>query len=387
MKKLLLTLFLLLNVQFSATACLNYFYGTDKDGHTHEATYIMESFFYENFNKEKHLSNLKKYIKNLEKEHSYKYLSDYSVALMKLGKADIALELLQELNYHYPNEYKIVANLGTAYELNSELDSALKYIKKGIELNPNSHKGSEWVHVKILEAKQKIKLNPTYLSQNTILELSEKQKNDKKIYEQINIQLRERFPFSPSPNEVMAHLLMEFAECATNVESVEYANALYTLVNKYYKYDSEYLQSKIKETKNLKLKYANKEIENPVKTAEHSDHFKMTYLTYKQFLQRFPEKNIDWSKVNLDVNSLLALVDFEQIPKQVEAKPSIKVESQIAKQKDTTAKNIKIEVNEPHEAIKEKFIYGGVDYNSLFLIGIFILIIIITVLYLKLRKN
>lgn len=26
-------------------ACLNYFYGTDKDGHTHEASYIMEDFF------------------------------------------------------------------------------------------------------------------------------------------------------------------------------------------------------------------------------------------------------------------------------------------------------------------------------------------------------
>lgn len=53
---------------------------------------------------------------------------------MKLGKADVALEILKELNYHYPNEYKIVANLGTAYELNAELDSALKYIKKGIKL-------------------------------------------------------------------------------------------------------------------------------------------------------------------------------------------------------------------------------------------------------------
>ena len=245
MKNLFLTLLLILSVSFSATACLNYFYGTDKEGHTHEATYIMEDFFYANFNTEKHFSNLKESIKKLEKEHSYKYLSDYSVSLMKLGKADVALELLKELHYYYPNEYKIVANLGTAYELNSELDSALKYIKKGIELNPNSHGGSEWVHVKILEAKQKIKTNPDYLSENTILQLSEKQKNDKKIYEQINIQLRERFPFSSPPNQIMAHLLIELAEYAINVESVEYANAIYKMINDYYNYDSDYIKKQL----------------------------------------------------------------------------------------------------------------------------------------------
>ncbi|WP_375562076.1 hypothetical protein ACE193_05880 [Bernardetia sp. OM2101] len=387
MKNLLLTLFLLFNIQFSATACLNYFYGVDKDGHTHEATYIMETFFYENFNSQKHFSSLKKSIKNLEKKHSYKYLSDYSIALMKLGKADIALELLKALNYHYPNDYKITANLGTAYELNSELDSALKYIKKGLELNPNSHRESEWVHVKILEAKKKIKQNPSYLTKNSILQLSEKQKNDKKTYEQINIQLRERFPFSPPPNEIMAHLIMEFAECATNIESVEYANALYNLVNKYYEYNSEYLQTRIKETKGLKMKYANKEIENPVKTVDHSDHFKMTYLTYKQFLQKFPMQKINWSKINTNVDSLLNLVDFEQIPKRIKASNSIKVEPQIVEKKGTTEKITKIEFNEPHEAIKEKFIPREVDYNSLLLVGAFAIAIIFLVVYLKKRKN
>lgn len=386
MKNLLLTLLLLSSIHFSATACLNYYYGTDKDGHTHEATYIMETFFYENFNTEKHISSLYKLHKNLEKEHSHTYLSDYSVALMKLGKADVALELLKELYTYYPNEYKIVANLGTAYELNSEVDSALKYIKKGIELNPNSHKGSEWVHVKIVEAKQKIKLNSSYLTENSILKLTEKQKNDKKIYEQINIQLRERFPFSPPPNEIMAHLLMEFAECATNVESVEYANALYNLVNRYYKYDSEYLKKKLEETKQLKMKYANKVIENP-KAGEHPNHERLTYLTYKQFLQAFPQQKTNWSKINTNVDSLLALVDFEQIPKQVEIKSSIKIESEIIEQKDTTEKITKNKIDKPHEAIKEKFIAREIDYNSILLIGIFALLIIVAVLYLRRRKN
>ena len=70
-------------------------------------------------------------------------LSDYAVYLMKAGRVDESLAILKELNKNLPQEYQIAANLDTAYELNGELDSALFYIKRGIEINPDAHAGSE----------------------------------------------------------------------------------------------------------------------------------------------------------------------------------------------------------------------------------------------------
>ena len=352
MKNLLSTLLLLFSFHFSVNACLNYFYGTDKDGNTHNITYFIKSPFYKNFNVQKHHNYLKKAYEKLEEEHSYQDLSDYAVSLMKLGKADVALEILRELNYYHPDDYKIVANLGTAYELNAKLDSALKYIKKGIQLNPNSHGGSEWVHVKILKAKQKINQDTSYLSKNSILNLSEKQKKDKEIYKQINIQLRERFPFSPPPNEIMAHLLMELAECSENTISVEYANALYKMVKNYYEYDSDYLQDKIKETQKLKQKYANKKTE---KDSDRSYQDRLTYFSYTQFLRDFPQTEINWNKINTDVAALLTLANLERMPKFAPlVTPNTENEettTKFAKNDDITDKN--------HQAIKEKFIYGS----------------------------
>jgi len=44
-------------------------------------------------------------------------------------------------------------DLGTAYELAGKNEPALRWIREGLRRNPNSHKGTEWLHVKILEAK------------------------------------------------------------------------------------------------------------------------------------------------------------------------------------------------------------------------------------------
>ncbi len=53
----------------------------------------------------------------------------------------------------WPQKYESAANLGTILEVNGKHKEALKWIKRSIEINPESHGGSEWIHVKILEAK------------------------------------------------------------------------------------------------------------------------------------------------------------------------------------------------------------------------------------------
>ncbi len=53
----------------------------------------------------------------------------------------------------HPNDYSIIANLGTAYELTGNDEKALELIRKAVAINPNSHYNSEWIHVRILEEK------------------------------------------------------------------------------------------------------------------------------------------------------------------------------------------------------------------------------------------
>ena len=81
-----------------------------------------------------------------------------------------AIELLEELEKKSPGQYAVAANLGTAYELNGDNRKALEWIKKGVERNPESHFGTEWLHVKILEAKIAIEQNPEWLSNHSVLE-------------------------------------------------------------------------------------------------------------------------------------------------------------------------------------------------------------------------
>jgi hypothetical protein len=53
--------------------------------------------------------------------------SDYSVALMYLGRSNEAVELLQRLEAEQPGQYFVAANLGTAYELTGKNEEALRW--------------------------------------------------------------------------------------------------------------------------------------------------------------------------------------------------------------------------------------------------------------------
>ncbi len=108
---------------------------------------------------------------DLKNRVDFKGRSDYAAVLLKLGKTKKALEILENLVQKYPNEYNVVVNLGTAYELNGNPELALKYISKAIKLNPLSHNESEWIHEEILKARIALKTNPDYLKQNSILNL------------------------------------------------------------------------------------------------------------------------------------------------------------------------------------------------------------------------
>jgi tetratricopeptide (TPR) repeat protein len=108
---------------------------------------------------------------NLRSTTSFNDRNRYAVALMFLGRSSEAVELLNKLETEEPGHFFIAANLGTAYELAGRNAEALKWINEGIRRNPNDHKGTEWLHAKILEAKIAQDKDPNYFEKHSVLEL------------------------------------------------------------------------------------------------------------------------------------------------------------------------------------------------------------------------
>jgi tetratricopeptide (TPR) repeat protein len=226
-------------------ACLNYYHTVDQHGELHNLVDNQFVGLNKNFNLELIASKLPQFDADFQESQSPYVLSDYAVLLMKAGKIKESLSLLIALNKRLPNEYQIAANLGTAYELIGELDSALFYIKRGIEINPKAHGNSEWIHVKVLETKKRQLEDPNYLDSKSVLELTEFQKNNLSTRYELEIQIRERFPFTAGPDQIMASLMIDLGDCYANDVSIEYAKAFYNIANKYYGADSSITAPKI----------------------------------------------------------------------------------------------------------------------------------------------
>lgn len=250
----LLVLLTLLIVPTISYPCGNE-YGETLDGTRMYGRYFYLSPDMRIFNEgqlKEHLNDLYRRSKGLSGD--YKIWSDIAVNLMKLGKADSAVKILAPLVAKYPKEYNILANLGTAYELVGALDSALKYISKGFEVNPQSHNGSEWIHVKILEAKILEKQSPGWLAMNPIVEIQDIVERFKGLKESrlvytanrhFSYQIRTRAPFTPAPNKVMANLMTALGDF--NTEHGTYENALLAYANALEYQDTYYVERSIKD--------------------------------------------------------------------------------------------------------------------------------------------
>jgi tetratricopeptide (TPR) repeat protein len=176
------------------------------------------------------LAKIKEYDKDIQ--------SDMAVNLGYLGRYDEALVILKRLQLAFPDDYNIAANLGTTYELTGKNDLALQFIKKGLALNPDSHDGSEWVHVKILEAKLKMAVEPGWLYKNRVLgtgvTFDSKESgilNDKAWH--VEYQLRERVPFTPFPDPLLANVFDELGDLYATQQSVELAYIAYDFSLRY----------------------------------------------------------------------------------------------------------------------------------------------------------
>jgi tetratricopeptide (TPR) repeat protein len=168
--------------------------------------------------------------------------SDYATLLVYNGQYLKAKLIFQEIENKSPGLYETAANLGTTYELLGKNDSAYYWIDKAIKINPNSHKGSEWIHLKILKAKIEAKGNQKYFLSHSILSLNfgnkENPKNVNKVelrnlHKQLFHQLNERITFIKPKDLIIGQLLFDLGNISAIAVDVESAIDCYELAEEY----------------------------------------------------------------------------------------------------------------------------------------------------------
>lgn len=177
----------------------------------------------------------------IDNNTSYQLLSDFAWYELKLYNKPNAVKLLEYLYSKHPGEYNIVANLGTAYEVTGKNSKALQLLRKAVAINPASHYGSEWIHIRILE--QKLADVPDY-SKIINLQINDLHTwlNDKtyqypqpadSLLKQIAYQLHERTSFIKPPDKIIGHLIFDFASIAAKEYGQHQAKKFYDYAVKY----------------------------------------------------------------------------------------------------------------------------------------------------------
>ena len=171
--------------------------------------------------------------------------NELAVALMRLGRPREAIRLLTVLEARHPGRYEIATNLGTAYELAGEDENALQWIREGIRRNPRSHMGSEWIHVRILEAKVAgtvgtgsmlglDEVNAKLPKQSDLPAGNTGQPLDSdEVSLHLFAQLAERTQFVPPTDPVVASLFFDWANLEMATGSLEVADLAFEFAQRY----------------------------------------------------------------------------------------------------------------------------------------------------------
>jgi tetratricopeptide (TPR) repeat protein len=168
------------------------------------------------------------------------FLSDKGLLLIILRRYTEAVKLYLEIEKMRPNRYSTAANIGTAYELLGQNENALKWIKKAVSIDSNSHANSEWIHVKIIEAKIKGKeftnshdiINVDFgIDSLPVTTLSKKELQN--LFDALFYQLNERMSFVEPKDELVANLLFDLGSMAILLNQLSDAFKIYELAQDY----------------------------------------------------------------------------------------------------------------------------------------------------------
>ena len=141
--------------------------------------------------------------------------SDLVIAQLYAGKYEEALTLSTKLAAKYPKQYEVVVTHAATLELNGKYKEALAMLNQAIEINPKSHKNSEWIHVRILEDRIAGGTKGSLLG----LDFGSGKApaapagvDTGKLLEQLHFQLVERIYFIPKTDTQFGSLLHDYAD-------------------------------------------------------------------------------------------------------------------------------------------------------------------------------
>lgn len=211
-------------------ACLNEYHVSKYGKESVDAFALVNISFHKQQNKpeiEERLADLLKEVPKTEQD-ILENQNDIAVCYIRLGRLDEADKILAALLKKHPTDYSVVVNLGTLYELQGKNQKALDYIRKAIAINPDSHDGSEWFHIRVLEFKLKNVPGNTIVGRD-ILNLRSLKGSNTDIANQVRYQLEERIPFTPSPNLMMAKILQEYGDYLADSITIRGAYVIYEI--------------------------------------------------------------------------------------------------------------------------------------------------------------
>lgn len=189
-----------------------------------------------------------------EPSADFKLRNDHAATLLHKGDLKPAIEILEAIEKEKAGEYVIAVNLGTAYELAGDNEKALHWIKEGLRRNPQSHWGTEWLHVRILEAKIALSKDPAWLKTHSVLGLDFGKdlkpsmptswpdgRNAGEVVHALEYQLSERLGFVKAPDPLTGSLIADLAHLNVLTRAVGYGPPLYALAIQYRAPDADFL--------------------------------------------------------------------------------------------------------------------------------------------------
>jgi len=235
----------------TAQACINSS-GTDHTGRKFAPSWYVGEELAESMQRQRgyFAHDARKIIYAARAKPNYNSLTSLGALLVYQGQYAHAVRLFLTLEQRYPGRYQTAANLGTALELAGHDGPALQWIRIGIQRNRNAHEGTEWLHARILEAKQALARDPDYLTTHSIAGLSfapvkiprlpamPRGNNGQslapwEVDQALSYQLRERVQFVSPKDPVVANLMQDWATLNLAGGPIENAALQYDLAIRY----------------------------------------------------------------------------------------------------------------------------------------------------------
>lgn len=82
-------------------------------------------------------------------------LADLGALYLRLGEIGKAVEVLRDAQRTYPNHFRIVANLGTAWQLSGDLEQAAAALEQAVVLAPGKLQKAEEYHLKLVRLRRR----------------------------------------------------------------------------------------------------------------------------------------------------------------------------------------------------------------------------------------